>query len=978
MAEGVVTRLIDKLISLLSGEATLLQDIHEEVADIKDELESIQSFLKDADARAATEEDISEGVKTWVKQVREVAFRMDVFMDEYLLHVAQHHHPHPRHGFSSFLQKSARLITMLIPHHKIAVKVQKIKALLQKIKERSEKYGFQSTGLGSSSSARNVRWHDPRKDSLYLDDKDIVGIESPRDELIGWLVEGLSHRTVVSVVGMGGLGKTTLVKKVYDHQMVRGYFDCHAWIPVSQSYNIEDLLRSIIKQFRNSRKEPPLLGIDAMEEESLVNNLRDYLCQKRYVVVFDDVWKIDFWEGIKHALLDSHMAGRILITTRNREIASFCKKSSPVHVYELQALPFNKAWELFCKRAFQFDFGGQCPQALKNLSVDIVKKCEGLPLAIVAIGGLLSTKDKTVIEWQNLHDSLGFEFGRNPHLAGVNKILSLSYEDLPYNLKSCFLYLGMYPEDYLINSARLIRQWIAEGFVKETGGKTLEQVSQEYLIELIHRNLVQVSNDDSDGKVRQCRLHDLLREIILQKMKDLSFCYNFSKHESSFEGLTRRMSVDGVSYAVLKGFEDTHIHSLLLFNLDELPKSYMNTFCANFKLLKVMDFEDAPLDCIPEDVGNLFHLRYLSLRSTKVKMLPKSIGKLRNLETLDLKHSLVFDIPVEINMLHKLRHLIAYHRNNRIDFSLACEKGVKIQKGIGCLKDLQKLYTVELNHGGVDLIEELGKLRQLRKLGIRNVSKETMKVLCASIEKMNHLQSLDIASMREDEIIDLQSISSPPQCLQCLYIKGRLEKLPDWIPKLQHLAKLMIFWSRLNEDPLEVIQNLPNLRELIFSHQAYNGGQLHFKVGGFPKLRELQLGCLYSVHSLLIDEGALPLLEDLVMGLSPLLKEVPSGIQHLRNLKVLGIVDLPKELEESLDPEQGSHYWIVEHVPVIYLHHKVRTGYYGYDTHILGSKHLMLSRVQTTNKNDDHNENDSNSINVLVEKALSRKWLQRP
>ena len=318
---------------------------------------------------------------------------------------------------------------MLIPHHEIAVKVQKIKALLQKIKERSEKYGFQSTGLGSSSGAQIVRWHDPRKDSLYLDDGDVVGIESPRDELICWLVEGLSHHIVVSVVGMGGLGKTTLVKKVYDHQMVRGYFDCRAWILVSQSYNIEDLLRSIIKQFRYSRKEPPLLGIDAMEEESLVNNLRDYLWKKRYVVVFDDVWKIDSWEGIKHALLDSHMGGRILITTRNREVASFCKKSSPIDVYELQVLPFNKAWELFCKRAFQIDFGGQCPQALKNLS-DIVKKCEGLPLAIVAIGGLLSTKDKTIIEWKNLHDSLGFEFGRNPYLAGVNKILSLSYEDL--------------------------------------------------------------------------------------------------------------------------------------------------------------------------------------------------------------------------------------------------------------------------------------------------------------------------------------------------------------------------------------------------------------------------------------------------------------------------------------------------------------------------------------------------------------------
>jgi disease resistance protein RPM1 len=327
----------------------------------------------------------------------------------------------------------------------------------------------------------------------------------------------------------------------------------------------------------------------------------------------------DFWGEIEHALPDNEKGGRIMITTRKWEVANFCKKSSLVHVHELQPLPPDDAWELFCKRAFQFDFGGHCPPELEKLSHYIVEKCEGLPLAIVAIGGLLSTKDKTIFEWQNLYDSLGFELGRNPHLAGVNKILSLSYEDLPYNLKSCFLYLGMYPEDYSINCVRLIRQWIAEGFVKEIKNKTLEEVAREYLIELIHRSLVQVSEVNFDGKVRRCRLHDLFREIVLQKMEDLSFCHVLSREESSFEGLTRRLSIDGVSYNALEGFEDKHIHSLLLFNLDELPKSFMNTFFANFKLLKVMDFEDAPLDHIPEDVGSLFHLRYLSLRNTKVK-----------------------------------------------------------------------------------------------------------------------------------------------------------------------------------------------------------------------------------------------------------------------------------------------------------------------------------------------------------------------
>ncbi|XP_050246238.1 disease resistance protein RPM1-like [Quercus robur] len=962
MAETVVSSLIDRMVTLLDLEAKLLGGIRGEVADIKDELESIQSFLKDADARAAAEQDIGEGVKTWVKQVRDVAFHIDIAIDQYLAQVALHD-PH-RRGFRGFLQKTTHLLKTIIPRHKIATKIQEIKASVQKINERSKRYCFQSKDQGSCSEARSISWNDPRKDSLYLDDADVVGIESPKHELIAWLVEGSPHRTVVSVVGMGGLGKTTLTKKVYDHQRVRGHFDCHAWISVSQSYKIEDLLRSIIKQFCKDREELPLLGIDAMDEQLLVNKLRDYLQQKRYVVVFDDVWNIDFWDSIKNSLLDNHLGGRIMITTRNSEVADFCKKSSHVLVYKLQPLPWDEAWELFCKRAFQFDFEGHCPAILEKLSHDIVEKCGGLPLAIVAISGLLSTKDKTLFEWKNLHDSLGFEFGRNPHLSSVNKILSLSFEDLPYNLKSCFLYLGMYPEDYSINCIRLIRQWIAEGFVKEVNGKTLEEVAHEYLIELIHRSLVQVSKVNFDGKFRRCQLHDLLHEIVLQKMKDLSFCHVLLKQESSFEVLIRRMSVNKVSYNVLKGFKDNKIHSLLLFNLDELPKSFMSPFFADFKFLKVMDFEDAPLDHIPKDVGSLFHLKYLSLRNTKVKKLPKSIGKLQNLETLDLKHSLVCDIPVEINKLRKLRHLIAYYCNNQIDFSLAWRKAVKIQKGVGCLAELQKMYYVDLSCGGIDLIKDMGKLRQLRKLGVSKLSKETMRAFCASIAMMNHLQSLDIATISEDEIIDLQSISTSPQCLQRLYICGHLEKLPDWIQKLQHLVRLRIFWSKLNEDPLKALQNLPNLLELGISGNAYNGKQLHFKIGGFPKLKILKLLHLHELHSLMIDDGAVPLLKFLHIGPSPQLNEVPSGIQHLRNLKELEFRDMPKEFEESLDPEQGPRYWIIKHVPNIYLSHKVRIGYHCHEFHSLRSEHLIGSQGQKINQNDDNNENDSINMNA--------------
>ncbi|KAL4618472.1 hypothetical protein ACB092_06G013100 [Castanea dentata] len=931
MAETVVSSLIDRLVPLLTQEAKLLRGIHGEVADIKDELESIQSFLKDADARAAAEEESSEGVKTWVKQVREVAFRIDVAVDRYLLDVAQHD-PH-RRGFIGFVHKTAHLLKTLKPRHKMASEIQEIKASFQKIKERSDRYQFKFVDQGTGSIAPTARWSDPRNDSLYLDDIDIVGIEFPRYKLIGWLVRGPPHRIVLSVVGMGGLGKTTLAKKVYDHQIVRGHFDCHAWISVSQSYNIEDLLRSMIKQFCEVNKETPPMGVDTMDGVLLINNLRDYLQQKRYVVVFDDVWKIDFWEDIKHALLDNSKGCRIMITTRKLEVVNFCKKSSHVCDHQLQPLPPEKAWELFCKRAFRFDFGGQCPTELEKLSHEIVKKCQGLPLAITAIGGLLSTKNKTLFEWRNLHDNLGFELGRNPHLAGVNKVLSLSFEELPYHLKSCLLYFGMYP-----------------GFVNKINDKAFEDIGQEYLIELINRSLVQVLNMGYGGVVTRCRIHDLLHEIILQKMEDLSFCHVLSKEESSFEGLTRRVSQ----------FKKSHIHSLLFFNINEFPISFMSKFLQNFKLVKVLDFENTPLDHLPEEVGNLFNLRYLNLSNTKVKILPNSIGKLQNLEILLMWQTAIQEIPVTINMLHKLRCLAVRYLDVKMDINLNILRGIKLHWSVGCLKALTELQYVDANYGGVKLIEELGKLSKL----------ETGRALCVSIENLNYLKYLFLSSINEDEVIDLQPISSPPKGLQDLRISGRLAKLPDWISELQHLVFLEIFWTGLSEDPLKAFQNLPNLAKLILGVKAYNGEQLQIGKGGFSKLKELWLRDLSELNSLNMEKEAFPLLEKLHIADCSQLKEVPSGFQHLRNLKELIITDMPTEFEKSLDPEQGSHYWIIEHVPFISLRHKVRKGLNGYESRNLRSKDLERSRDQTINQDDDNKNNISgDDISASVEKG---------
>ncbi|XP_060675065.1 disease resistance protein RPM1-like [Ziziphus jujuba] len=712
MAETAVGFAIDRMVSLLTNETSLLRDVHSEVASITHELEAIQCFLKDADMKADLEysqgdhQTTRDGVKAWVKQLTEIAFQIEDVIDEYTFHLEQHPGGRSARGFIASLCKVGRSVIKLKPRHNIASRIQEIKKAVVEIKERSARYGFDSIEKGTTNAdnpSQYVSGYDPRKGSMYLEDDDVVGIESPRDELVGWLLNNDQHtqRAVISVGGMGGLGKTTLARKVYD--LVKNDFDCHAWIAVSQSYQKEGLLKKIIKQFCKGNKEPAPQGIDSMDEEALTEKVRQYLQKKRYAVFFDDVWKVGFWGDIEHALLDNKIGGRIVITTRSKEVGDFCKISSSVYDLELKPLDPEKAYELFCKRAFRVEFGGRCPPNLNDLSRKIVKKCGGLPLAIVAIAGLLSTKDRTVYEWDKLHSSLSSELESNPHLTSITRILLLSYYDLPYYLKCCFLYFGMYPEDYSIKLSRLLRQWIAEGFIKSKKDKTLEGVAHQYLSELIHRSLVQISDVHFlRGTCKACRVHDLLHEVILKKMEDLSFCRVLSVNDqSTLRGdqlVTRRLSIsNSSSINVLHNIDQSfQVRSILNFKSSDriFADSILSTLTKNFKLLKLLDFEDSALDYIHEDIGNLFHLRYLSLRNTKVKMLPKSIGKLVNLETLDIRDSFVVEIPAEIKRVSKLRYLLAYSRYDfnidSIQFNLSTVRGMKVHEGIGCLGALQK------------------------------------------------------------------------------------------------------------------------------------------------------------------------------------------------------------------------------------------------------------------------------------------------
>ncbi|CAL5441189.1 unnamed protein product [Camellia sinensis] len=915
MAETAVFHLLAKLAPFLQGEVNLLSGVREAMEDIRDEFERMSAFLRVADAK----EESDPQLKVWVKQVRDAAYETEDVLDKFKLHLAHHHGD----GFGGFLRKVFYLAKTLKARHQIASEIQRIKSRVINISEGHKRY-HDEYGIieqGSRSNVVNNSWYDYRGDALLLEEAKLVGIEMPKRQLMEWLVEGDSGLKAVSVVGMGGLGKTTLVKKVYDDATAKKHFDSHAWLTASESLRAEDLLKDMIQQVFKEIMQPVPVGVETMSINRLKCLANDFLQQRRYVVVFDDVWNVNAWEAIKYVLPDNNCCSRVILTTRFTHIASTCCEETNGHVYDLMPLSQEESWTLFCNKTFP---GNLCPPNLKQISLRILKRCEGLPLAIVAISGVLATKDRSRIEeWEMLYRSLGAELEGNDKLESMKKALSLSYNNLPYYLKICFLYLSIFLEDQQIWCEEVIRLWTAEGFVNAIEGKTIEEVANGYLNELFNRSLIQVAQRFPDGRPSYFYIHDLMLEIIVSKAREQNIVTIMCRQGPRLPEKVRRLLIRSTSDNVEYNGRSSRLRSLFVWGpMDSLPiASLRELFRCGSMVLNVLDLSGTPLETIPDEVFKLIHLRYLGLRNTKVKMVPKLIGKLENLETLDLQRTYVTELPDEILHLQKLRNLISYHRKSRITyFECGDMPGFKAPSQIGSLQSLQVLWIIEADQRsecGVSIVKELGRLTQLRELGIGNLRREDGVTLCSSIEKLGNLRRLEIISTKGDESLDLQSLSLVPRFLRLLNLTGHLERFPHWIPSLHGLVTLYLQWSKSRDDPLQSLQELPNLGQLILE-QAYEGEGLCFKAGGFQRLKDLHLYKLKGLRWVRVEEGAMPHLETLTIRNNESMEEVPSGIEHLKNLQTFKLCEMSEKLISTLYPEvQDEDYRNIAHIPEV-------------------------------------------------------------
>uniref|UniRef100_A0A0A9U216 Uncharacterized protein n=1 Tax=Arundo donax TaxID=35708 RepID=A0A0A9U216_ARUDO len=677
-------------------------------------------------------------------------------------------------------------------------------------------------------------------------------------------------------------------------------FICRAWVSVSQSYRTSDLLKRILLQLMTKKENIPD-ELDSMDCVNLVELLQRYLQSRRYLIVLDDVWSRDSWPLLDSAFVRNNNGSRIVITTRIQAVASL---ADPNCEMKLSLLPKEEAWTLFCRKAFARLEDRSCPLNLKTCAERIVDKCQGLPLALVALGSLLSYKEMDEHEWELFYNQLRWQLSNNPELSWVASVLNLSYNDLPSYLKNCFLYCGLFPEDYQIERKRLIRLWIAEGFVEDRGPETtLSDVAACYLKELANRSLLQVVNRNGYGRPKRFQMHDLVREISLNISKKEKFAttWDYPNSGCNSDG-SRRVSVQKDGNLLQTAKSSAQLRSVVVF-AEEVPSSWFKDCYSSFRLLRVLCLRHCHIQKMPDNISSLFNLHYLDLGYTKLKEIPKSIGKLSNLQTLYLK-GCVLELPSEMTMLTKVQHLL-------VDVG---RFGSSASNRIGRLEHLQTLKNIEANSC---VVRKLGCLTRMISLGIRKVLESYNTDLWTSISKITALTSLSvIAADRDRDVLDLADLKPLP-LLEKLMLSGRLDKgaIPPVFGNFPKLKSLRLCFSGLHEDPLALFSVMFQSLGHLNLYRCYDGTRLTFRVGWFPKLKHLYLSSMSELKDVEIEDGTMIGLHRLEFWGLKSLTSVPEGLVHLKSLQQLCIGSMmPDEFKRRLERQDQ---WIVEHIPYI-------------------------------------------------------------
>ena len=717
------------------------------------------------------------------------------------------------------------------------------KRMLRELDSAMEQLKLVDKNMPSSSSSSSKRV--------------VVGIDEDLMQLKDRLTCMEKKRVIVPIVGMGGVGKTTLTQKLYEDPLIVDHFCYRAWTTISQDYNMRQILLSLLSC---------IIGKEECDQHKQKgrHELKDILYKslygRKYLIVLDDIWSTKFWDEIRMYFPDDNNGSRIVITTRESGVANYVDSLSAQH--QVQLLSDSESWNLL----YQIVFGEEdCPIVLQEIGQKIARGCGGLPLAISVVGGLLSKMETSLDVWKKIGNNVISAIADSDKQC--SSILSLSYNHLPNYLKPCLLYMGAFPEDYIIKGSKLVRLWVAEGFVKQNEKRTLEEEAEDWLKSLVERNLIMVREYKKYGKPKRYNMHDMLRDLCIRKSDQDKFLYVKNGSKVTFSN-PRRASFD-----ISNGMEDvncsTETMSLtrsiicICSERDELP-------CGAFfvpRLLRVLDFMHMWFEEFPTKIFEFVNLRFLGVKCRS--RIPRGISRLRNLQTLTGKCR--FDMPFEIWQLSELRNLNL--------------------NGIELLKDEEMNYYI------------LKKLQMISYMTL-TVKEATWDGFFKSIPNIKKI-SIDNRLRTSSTAIDLSHLHKL-EILRCINI--RTVSFPDSRSKVIfpcNIIKLVLDGCVTNSGVLRTLCALHKLEVLTIagckfkSKEEIREEEWELADGDeFCSLQFLSLQFLNLVR-LIADETNFPRLCHLFVRNCKYLEEIHSGIGEIPTLQLI-------ELEECRESAVAS------------------------------------------------------------------------
>ncbi|KAL7139688.1 hypothetical protein ABFS83_09G070200 [Erythranthe nasuta] len=688
----------------------------------------------------------------------------------------------------------------------------------------------------------------------------MVGFDDLLIEVMDKLTERQSNLRIISIVGMGGIGKTTLAINAY--RKFTKHFDIQAWVTISQNYSVRQILLEILLCI--SKDESPE-SLSAKSEGELGERVHKTLWKRRYLIVMDDIWSVEVWNKVQILFPDNGQGSRVMITTRLSNVASIGS-----HGVVMGFLNEDKSWDLLCRSVFKEE--KDCPPELEEIGKKIAKNCEGLPLSIVVIGGHLAKSERTREHWEYISENT------NTIVNSVDnerclKALQLSYNHLPVHLKPCFLYMGVFPEDNMIRVSCLVKLWVSEGFVKPFKGKSLEVVSREYLQELCDRNLILVHKRGSNGNIKFCKIHDLLRDLCLREAEREKFLYVRRPHELTIpQGINTQRRI-GIHQSmsekdpVLHTLQDVPLVRFLICNFEErLP-------LLDFRLLRVLKVDDKnsyfdnsrPYKYSVEVVFRLVNLRFIAIRSDVPKNsgFLSSVNLLWNLQTLIVNGIFAVVAPCEIWNMTQLKHV------HFLQLELP-DPPISAKDDEFVLGNLQTLTHILKFKCGEEVVKRIPNINKLQIFYFE----ESEGFLSYCLDNLGHLHKLE--SLRF--ILYPRNKPSMNDLVQNIILPNSLKKLTLMGTKLK--------WEDINTK----IGLLPNLQVLKLKEYSFVGTEWETVEGQFCNLKFLLIHMCSELEWWTTDSSHFPRLEHLHLQYLDKLKEIPSCIGEISTLQSIQLI----------------------------------------------------------------------------------------